>query len=138
MATIQQTPQMPAMPEPVQLTRIYPCDDNGYPAAEANTGIEADVSTYQGKYATTPLDFDRLDTHIAVLNEASKSFDYVPRSAQELTPQQQNERADRLRAAAYRNESDPLGMKFLRGEVTKEEWKAKIAEIRERYPKIEN
>jgi hypothetical protein len=132
---METTPQTPAMPE---LTRIYPCDDNGYPTAEANVGINADVTTYQGKYATTPLDFDKLDTHIAVLNEASKSFDYVPRSAQELTPQQQNERADRLRAAAYRNESDPLGMKFLRGEVTKEEWQEKIKEIRERYPKVEN
>jgi hypothetical protein len=136
METLQQTPQTPAMPEPVQLTRIYPCDDNGYPTAEANTGIDVDVTTYQGKYATTPLDFDKLNTHTAVLNEASRSFDYVPRSTQELTPQQQNERADRLRAAAYRNESDPLGMKYLREEVTKEEWEAKIKEIRERYPKV--
>ena len=39
-----------------------------------------------------------------------------------------------LRAAAYRDESDPLFFKAQRGEGTMDEWLAKIAEIKERYP----
>ena len=38
------------------------------------------------------------------------------------------------RATAYRNESDPLFFKAQRGEATMEEWQAKVAEIRARYP----
>lgn len=42
----------------------------------------------------------------------------------------------RQRESAYRAESDVLRDYYLRGEnsVTKEDWLAKIAEIRERYP----
>jgi hypothetical protein len=38
------------------------------------------------------------------------------------------------RAAAYRNESDPLLFKAQRGEATMEEWQAAVEEIRARYP----
>lgn len=41
------------------------------------------------------------------------------------------------RAAAYRTEADPLFFKSQRGECSVEEWQAKIAEIRARYPKPE-
>lgn len=37
------------------------------------------------------------------------------------------------RAAAYRNESDPIFFKWQRGEATKEEWLNKIEEIKTRY-----
>lgn len=40
----------------------------------------------------------------------------------------------RKRSNAYTTESDPLFFKYQRGEATKEEWEAKIAEIRARYP----
>ena len=39
-----------------------------------------------------------------------------------------------LRKAAYIAESDPLFFKWQRGEATREEWLAKIAEIQARYP----
>ena len=39
------------------------------------------------------------------------------------------------RKAAYADEADPLFFKAQRGEATEAEWKAKIAEIKERYPK---
>lgn len=39
------------------------------------------------------------------------------------------------RLQAYRDESDPLYMKWQRGEATQEEWIAKITEIKDRYPK---
>jgi hypothetical protein len=39
-----------------------------------------------------------------------------------------------LRAAAYRAEADPLFFKAQRGEATLEEWQAKVAEIKARFP----
>lgn len=41
-----------------------------------------------------------------------------------------------LRAAAYRTEADPLFFKSQRGECSIEDWQAKIAEIRARFPKV--
>jgi hypothetical protein len=39
-----------------------------------------------------------------------------------------------FRAAAYRAEADPLFFKAQRGEATLEEWQAKVAEIKARFP----
>lgn len=44
------------------------------------------------------------------------------------------EKAQRARASAYKNESDPLFFKAQRGEATMEEWLAKVDEIKARYP----
>ena len=44
---------------------------------------------------------------------------------------------DRQREAAYRQEADPLGMQAMRGDIDKSVWLAKIAEIKQRYPKEE-
>ena len=38
------------------------------------------------------------------------------------------------RAAAYRLEADPLFFKAQRGEATTDEWTAKVAEIKARFP----
>lgn len=46
------------------------------------------------------------------------------------TPEQLSD----LRAQAYRAESDPLFFKAQRGEATMDEWTAKVAEIKDRYP----
>jgi uncharacterized protein YciI len=43
--------------------------------------------------------------------------------------------AEANRRAAYIAEADPLFFKAQRGEVTLEEWQAKIAEIKARFPK---
>lgn len=40
----------------------------------------------------------------------------------------------RMRQEAYREEADPLFFKSERGEATREEWLAKVQEIRDRYP----
>ena len=40
---------------------------------------------------------------------------------------------EQLRAEAYRNESDPLFFKYQRGELDKQEWLDKVAEIKQRY-----
>lgn len=42
--------------------------------------------------------------------------------------------AQAARQAAYTSEADPLFFKWQAGEGTREEWEAKRAEIRERYP----
>lgn len=45
-----------------------------------------------------------------------------------------NEKLKASRLAAYRDEADPLFFKWQAGEATKEEWLAKRAEIRSRFP----
>ena len=54
-----------------------------------------------------------------------------------LSKEEYNLYIDNLRQAAYRQEAEPLGMQVMRGEVKKTEWLAKIAEIKQRYPKVE-
>lgn len=44
---------------------------------------------------------------------------------------------DKQREAAYRQEADPLGMQAMRGDIDKDVWLAKVAEIKQRYPKAE-
>jgi hypothetical protein len=52
-----------------------------------------------------------------------------------LTALEPNETATKNRKAAYISEADPLFFKAQRGEVTMEEWQAKVAEIKTRFPK---
>lgn len=47
-----------------------------------------------------------------------------------------NSLAENSRAAAYREESDPLFFKAQRGEATQQEWLDKIQEIKNRFPKV--
>jgi len=44
---------------------------------------------------------------------------------------------EKNRRNAYRNESDPLYLKWQREEATEQEWLDKIEEIKERFPKPE-
>jgi len=53
-----------------------------------------------------------------------------------LSKEEYNAYIDRQREAAYRQEADPLGMQALRGDIDKSAWLAKIAEIKQRYPKV--
>ena len=54
-----------------------------------------------------------------------------------ISKEEYNTYIDRQREAAYRQETDQLGMQALRGKVEKTEWLAKIEEIKKRYPKVE-
>jgi hypothetical protein len=49
-------------------------------------------------------------------------------------PPPSREEQEALRQAAYIVEADPIAMQMLRDEATKEEWLAKIEEIKLRYP----
>ena len=44
------------------------------------------------------------------------------------------EQQQAARAEAYKDEADPLFFKAQRGEATVEEWQAKVAEIKARFP----
>jgi ABC-type lipoprotein release transport system permease subunit len=54
--------------------------------------------------------------------------------AADILKNQFNAQQKQKRQSAYQKESDPLFMKYQRGEATKEEWESKVAEIVARYP----
>ena len=54
-----------------------------------------------------------------------------------VSKEEYNAYIDRQREAAYRQEADPLGMQVMRGDIDKAVWLEKIAEIKQRYPKVE-
>ncbi len=56
------------------------------------------------------------------------------RASWEVSDELKREWAKNSRAAAYRLESDPLFFKAQRGEATTDEWTAKVAEIKARFP----
>jgi len=68
----------------------------------------------------------------------------IPLTAEEIQEREAYERdvlpgvlrqqTEQSRAAAYRSEADPLFFKAQRGEATTDEWTAKVAEIKARFP----
>jgi hypothetical protein len=69
--------------------------------------------------------FDFNTSKAKVIQEVAPSFP---------TPAPTKEEQEAARREAYILEADPLAMKMLRDAATKEEWLAKIAEIKARYP----
>ena len=55
-----------------------------------------------------------------------------PEPEPELPPTKEDQ--EELRRSAYQQEADPLFFMSQRGEATVEEWTAKVAEIKARYP----
>lgn len=79
-----------------------------------------------------------------VINAQTGEKTFVQETAEELA-RYEAERAEynstvlpelmrQQRAAAYRSEADPLFFKAQRGEATTDEWTAKVAEIKARFP----
>ena len=73
------------------------------------------INVQTGEVTTIPLTAEEI---------AERSQPYVP------TQQEQ----ENFRAAAYTAEADPLFFKAQRGEATTDEWTAKVAEIKARFP----
>ena len=73
------------------------------------------INVQTGEVTTIPLTAEEV---------AERSQPYVP------TQQEQ----ENNRASAYRSEADPLFFKAQRGEATTDEWTAKVAEIKARFP----
>lgn len=79
-----------------------------------------------------------------VVNLQTGEKTIIPFTAEEIAEREAYERdvlpgvlleqAKRNRAAAYIAEADPLFFQAQRGEATMDEWTAKVAEIRTRYP----
>jgi hypothetical protein len=67
-------------------------------------------------------------------NQVQLDQSKVDKAAVIVAQEQALATARQSRASAYTTEADPLAFKYLRDEVDLEEWKAKIAEIRTRYP----
>jgi hypothetical protein len=59
----------------------------------------------------------------------------VAAEIERLIPIKAAEEASHQRQQAYIAEADPLFFKAQRGEATMEEWQAKVAEIKARFPK---
>ena len=70
------------------------------------------------------------DGNSVAINESA-----VVAEIERLIPIAKAKEAERNRKAAYTAESDPLFFKAQRGEATMEEWQAKVAEIKARFPK---
>lgn len=80
----------------------------------------------------------RVEEHAPVLVDGRwiQTWNIRALTTEELAQQQSEYTAqvEAQRAEAYRTESDPLFFKVQRGEATMEQWLAKVAEIKVRYP----
>jgi hypothetical protein len=70
--------------------------------------------------------------------------DYIVKKTEEeqydeglISKEEYNAYIDRQREAAYKQEADPLGLQVQRGDIDSDVWLTKIAEIKQRYPKVE-
>jgi len=68
-------------------------------------------------------------------NQSQPSDAEIDAEVARLTALEPARIATENRRAAYISEADPLFFKAQRGEATMEDWQAKVAEIKERFPK---
>ena len=61
----------------------------------------------------------------------------TPEQVEQKAKEDELQRVENNRRNAYRNEADPLFLKWQRNEATEQEWLDKIEEIKERFPKPE-
>jgi hypothetical protein len=83
-------------------------------------------------FTASPDDIEPLGREIYAAAISANPEPYVPPIIPPHTPSREEQQA--LRQAAYSAEADPIAMQMLRDEATKEEWLAKIEEIKARYP----
>ncbi len=79
-----------------------------------------------------------------IVNGATGEEQIIPFTAEEIAEREAYERdvlpgklrkaIENERASAYAAEADPLFFKAQRGEATTDEWTAKVAEIKARFP----
>ena len=67
-------------------------------------------------------------------NQAEPTAQEIAAEAARLEADEPRKQAQQQRAAAYTAEADPLFFKAQRGEVSMDDWTAKVEEIRARYP----
>ena len=80
----------------------------------------------------------RIDDSLGVFDANGNQIELdqalVDAAAVTVAAEQEQAQAERNRSKAYATEADPLFFKAQRGEATMDEWNAKVAEIRARYP----
>ena len=86
---------------------------------------------YHWRQPYTYANLEWLDTEVAKPTEAELEAEMAAFEAEGGFAKQQSQQK---RAAAYRLEADPLFFKAQRGEATTDEWTAKVAEIKARFP----
>ena len=95
----------------------------------------AELLAEYGVYPVKPTDRPQVD-YTKIVSEGTPGFDGEWKQTWVVSENHNAyEIAKGFRAEAYRNESDPLFFKAQRGDATMEEWQAKVAEIKQRYPK---
>jgi hypothetical protein len=75
------------------------------------------------------------DLELLDQNQTQPTDEEISNEIQRLTSLEPARIATQNRRAAYIAEADPLFFKAQRGEATMEEWQAKVAEIKTRFPK---
>ena len=61
----------------------------------------------------------------------------APEQVEQEAKESELQRVENNRRNAYQKESDPIYLKWQRGDATEQDWLDKIAEIKERFPKPE-
>lgn len=126
-------------------TMRYPLRERHIRAENPNTSFPSEFrppDDYEEVRSVEPPAYDAMTQNLTEL--APVLVDGVWTQVWQVSPATEEEIAQRLadqlaglkasRAAAYKEEADPLFFKAHRGEATMEEWMAKIEEIRARFP----
>lgn len=110
-------------------------------AVDENNGVKAfvyqsanrelEVNDYDPAFIDEPIHTDRQVCRFKVVDGVvvRRTEEEIIKDPAYATVQSEN------RARAYKDESDPLFFKYQRGEVTKQEWLDKVAEIKAKYQK---
>ena len=106
------------------------------PTQTAGTAIDLEIEhpVYGWiPFTASPDDVEQLGRDLYQQAASGTYGPIAPYVAPVVLPQTQ-EQIDAMRRVAYQSEADPLFFKWQRGESTQQEWLAKIADIRQRYP----
>lgn len=126
-------------------TMRYPLRERHIRAENPNTSFSSNFRPpdgYEKVVATDPPTYDELTSNIKeakpVLVDGAWVQDWIvyPASNDEIAQRKSGYVASikSARAAAYKDEADPIFFKAQRNEATIEEWTAKVNEIRARHP----
>jgi len=103
----------------------------GSSSGESYYGIRTISLTYLDSPSTT----SSTTYKIQIRSNTGTAYAAVATEIERLIPIQLAKMATENRRSAYIVEADPLFFKAQRGEATMEEWQAKVAEIKTRFPK---
>jgi hypothetical protein len=80
------------------------------------------------------IDNNRFETLLWLDDSEPPTYQEILDAWEEVQANVHNQKMEKLRQKAYRDESDPLFFRYQRGDATREEWLDKIQEIKNRYP----